>query len=229
MSTDAKGMLPSGRQARFARFAQHFPVDWRWPEFGRTSNAAGARALRGDPGLIAFLTRFAGKSFKRGVYRALRVSDIPVFTTRVAAAFPAYADRICPFAYDWLSRIYCVDFESTRQGQPTLTMFSHLTDEVIDIPLSIDEFHDECLVDQYEAALDAGMFERFLAVSGARRLKRDAGVSLKLPLFLNGEYAVENMEMADVDVDWWIATQLRDQTRDLAPGAVIGSVSLNTG
>lgn len=214
---------------RFAAFARRFEPDRRRPFAAGTAGAGELAALRGDPALMAFLAAWPGVSFNRGVYRSLAPGDIAACLARVAAAWPAYAEQVCPFAYDWLNRLYCVDFGAVADGAPALVMFSHLNDEVIAIPMRLEDFHNTALVEHYDEALEAPLFGRFLAATGTRRLERHACAGMGIPLFLGGEYDVANMELADIDVDWHVTAQLLRQTRELEPGAAIGAVSFETG
>lgn len=219
-----------GRAAhpRFAAFGRRFEPDRRWLVPASRAGDVALAALRGDAALIAFLGTWPGVSFNRGVYRSLAPAEIAAYAARVAAAWPAYAQRICPFAYDWLNRIYCVDFDAVADGAPTLVMFSHLNDLVVDIPMNLEEFHNTALVAHYDSALEAPLFGRFLAATGKRRLERQACAGMALPLFMGGEYEVDNMKPTDVEVDWHVTAQLLCQARALQPGAVIGRVSVAT-
>jgi len=214
---------------RFASFARRFEPDRRWPLPAGAPGDAALAAMRGDAALMAFLGSWPGVSFNRGVYRSLAPGEIAAYVARVAAAWPAYAQRICPFAYDWLNRLYCVDFDAVADGAPTLVMFSHLNDLVVDIPMSLEEFHNTALVAHYDAALEAPLFSRFLAASGKRRLERQACAGMEIPLFLGGGYEVDNMVLIDGEVDWHITARMLCQTRTLEPGTVIGEVSVATG
>lgn len=217
-----------GRSAepRFARFARRFRTDGGLVPVRSSAAAAQPAVLRGDPALIAFLAAYPGVSFNRGIYRSLAMDEIAPWTDRVAAAYPAYAGRICPFGHDWLNRIYCVDFAAVAEGPPTLVMFSLLNDLVIDIPLGIEDFHNQSLVAHYDEALEAPLFAGFLAATGQRGLERHSCASMHLPLFLGGEYELANMETADSVVDWELGAQMLEQVRCLDEGAIIEAVSL---
>lgn len=214
---------------RFAAFGRRFASDRRWPAAAGSPGDVALAALRGDAALIAFLGTWPGVSFNRGVYRSLAAGEIAAYIARVAAAWPAYAERICPFGYDWLNRIYCVDFGAVADGAPALVMFSHLNGLVVDIPMRLEDFHNTALVAHYDEALEVPLFGRFLAASGKRCLERQACAGMGVPLFLGGEYGVDNMQLTDVEVDWHITTQLLCQTRELEPGAVVSRVSVATG
>lgn len=176
--------------------------------------------------LTSFLEEFDGASFNRGLYRVLDIADILPYTARISTVFPNYEGRICPFAYDWLNRIYSVDISQTANTQPMLHLFSHLTDEVFELPFEIATFHNEVLTNRESQVLDSDMFDNFLASARKKAISRSQCVAMRVPLFLGGTYCVENMEIIDSKIDWEITAQLLNETRTLQSGTVISSVSL---
>lgn len=182
--------------------------------------------LQDDGGLTSFLKEFGGASFNRGLYRVLDIADILPCSLRITTAFPDYEGRICPFAYDWLNRVYCVDVSQIADAQSMLHLFSHITDEVFQLPFEVVHFHNEVLTDRECQVLDSDMFDNFLAAHRKKAISCSECVGMVVPLFLGGTYCIENMEIIDREVDWEITTQLLNQTRALEPGTVVNSVSL---
>lgn len=182
------------------------------------------RIYRGCRELQLFRDEVGGASFGRGLYRAVSHRDHAAVMQRVADAFPEYSDRVFPLAFDWLNRIFCADFDRTVDAKPLLLILSHLTDEVVDLPVGVDEFHNMNLVEHHNGLLESDLFEAFLRSRQLTQLSRSECAGLSIPLFLGGQYAVENMEVTDIDVDWSITAKLLQQIRPLEEGAVINSV-----
>jgi len=88
------------------------------------------------------LKRYEGASFNKGIYRIVRYRDIPHWIDCIASIFPDFSKRIVPFGYDWLGRFFCLDLERIVNSKPLVLLFSGFTDEVMEIPTNIVEFHD---------------------------------------------------------------------------------------
>jgi len=182
------------------------------------------RIYRNCNELKLFRDEMGGASFGRGLYRAVSQRDHAAVMQRVADAFPEYSERVFPLAFDWLNRIFCADFDRTVDAKPLLLILSHLTDEVVDLPVGVDEFHNMHLVEHHNGLLESGLFEAFLHSRQLNQLSYSECAGLSIPLFLGGHYAIENMEVADVEVDWSITAKLLQQIRPLEEGAAISSV-----
>jgi len=179
---------------------------------------------RDCPDLKTFREELGGASFSRGLYRTVSHRDHAAAMQRVADAFPDYGNRVFPLAFDWLNRIFCADFDRTVNAKPMLLIMSHLTDEVFDIPVGVDEFHNMNLIEHHNGLLESDLFEAFLRSRQLTQLSYSECAGLSVPLFLGGQYAIENMDVTDIDVDWTMTATLLRQIRPLEEGAVISSV-----
>jgi hypothetical protein len=176
--------------------------------------------------LEAFRDELGGASFGQGLYRTVSNRNHAAFIQRVADVFPAYSGRVFPLAFDWLNRMICADFERTVQSHPLVLILSHLTNEVTEIPVTVDAFHNDDLVQHRNQLLEADMFHEFLRLHGLSHLSYTACAGLSIPLFLGGEYSVDNLEVNDTDVEWSVTAQLLRQVQGVENGAVIGSVRI---
>lgn len=61
------------------------------------------RLLAAD-GYAAFAEEFGGMSFSGGLYRVHDAKSGPRGLAAIGECFPEYAERVCPFGYDWLGR-----------------------------------------------------------------------------------------------------------------------------
>lgn len=97
-------------------------------------------------GFQSLFEAFSGASFNGGVYRILRTDEITSWEERITAAFPDFRNRFIPFGYDWLGRFFCLDVERDPQQEPLVLLFSNFTDEVLEIPANLFDFHNKILV-----------------------------------------------------------------------------------
>lgn len=168
--------------------------------------------LDGVTGYAAFAREFAGASFGGGLYRVHDSVTGPPALAFVSDAFPEFAQRVCPFGYDWLGRQFAVDLGRVENGQSQVLLLEPGTGEALEIPVDFVAFHDKELVEQSDAALAS---EFFWVWSDANRealpLLRSQCVGYKVPLFLGGNDTADNLEISDVDVYWTICGQLRGQ------------------
>jgi len=163
-------------------------------------------------GYEAFAQDFAGASFGGGLYRVHDSVTGPRAFTFVSDAFPEFTQRSCPFGYDWLGRQFAVDSERVDKGQPQVLLLEPGTGEALEIPVDFAAFHDEELVDQSDAALASGLFGAWSKANpDTQPLLRSQCVGYKIPLFLGGADAIENLEVSDIEVYWTVFGQLRRQ------------------
>lgn len=181
---------------------------------------------RGYRELRHFRDETGGASFCNGLYRTVSDADHALFVARVAQAFPGFAGRIFPLAFDWLNRIFCADFDRIVDAKPQLLIFSHLNDRVFDMPVDIDYFHNVDLIEQRNGLLESDLFEQFLRNQQLAQLPYSQCAGFALPLFLDGEYELANMELNDVEVEWELTAQMLVQVRAMTAGARVGSVSI---
>lgn len=170
------------------------------------------RQLLDAAGYATLARDFAGASFGGGLYRVHDNETGPQALAFIADAFPEFAQRVCPFGYDWLGRQFAVDSTRVQNGQPQVLLLEPGTGEALEIPVDFAAFHDEELVEQSDAALASNFFEDW---SEANRrslpLLRSQCVGYKVPLFLGGNDTLDNLEVSDIDVYWTICGQLRGQ------------------
>jgi T6SS immunity protein Tdi1, C-terminal len=199
----------------------------------RLDTADTGTELWDDPRLTAadgyseFARRFAGRSFNLGLYRVHDTESGPRSADLLREAFPAFASRACPFGYDWLGRQFAVDADRREEGQPLVLLLEPGTGQALEIPLPFRAFHDQ-LGELREAALAAPFFAEWSEKNQTSvPLKRDVCVGYRVPLFLGGTDAVQNLEVVDFGVYWSLAADLLVSTRDQPPGTRITGVSID--
>jgi Domain of unknown function (DUF1851) len=169
--------------------------------------------------------RFAGCSFQNGLYRLHDERTAPRGEAWIAESFPLYANRACPFGYDWLGRQFVADSRRREGAEPLVLLLEPGTGEALEIPFSFAQFHDR-LDDLREPALANSFFTSWAGANpGLLPLGAMQCVGYKVPLFLGGKDTVENLEVVDLEVYWSLSGQLRLGTRTLPPGTSIGDVT----
>lgn len=180
--------------------------------------------LRAAAGYLELAARFARCSFENGIYRLHDARTGPRAQEWVAESFPGFASRACPFGYDWLGRQFAVDSGRREGGEPLVLLFEPGTGEALEMPFSFAAFHEQ-LDELREPALAGSFFASWAKVNpGLLPLDVTRCVGYKVPLFLGGKDAVENLEVIDLEVYWSMSGQLRAGTQVLPPGTSIGQV-----
>ena len=151
----------------------------------------------------AFLKAFSGASFKNGLYRIHNINEIPRWTAIVENAFPKYKGNILVFGYDWLGR----QFAQNKQTGNIL-LFEPGTGEVLSIPADFVAFHDEEIAEYSEDSLASAFFEEWYTSANGSEIPHDKCVGYKVPLFLNGEDNITNLEISDMEVYWDLMGQM---------------------
>lgn len=144
-----------------------------------------------------------GKSFLNGMYRLFKTNDIEKWNIIVEKSFPLYKNRILVFGYDWLGRIFGLN---NKTG--TVLLFEPGTGEVLDIPASFEDFHNIEIVDYHEDSLASNFFKEWFSKNNKYQLKYSECVGYKVPLFLNGDDVIENLEVSDMEVYWEVMMPL---------------------
>lgn len=165
----------------------------------------------------------AGTSFGGGIYRLYDVKEVNEWTQDVVEVFPDYAGRIACFGRDWLCNQFCLDRSRTRNHESLILLFEIATGQVLKIPMSFKEFHEELLIEDADAAVAEQMFVRW-RLSNPDPLTAVDCVGYKVPLFLGGTDDVENLERTLADLYWTITGQLLNKSRQLPLGTPLGGV-----
>ena len=150
-----------------------------------------------------FLKSMGGKSFLNGMYRIFDEKIIPKWNDIVGKSFPKYKNQISVFGYDWLGRIFALNKVSN-----TVLLFEPGTGDVFDIPANIVDFHNVEIVEFQEDSLLSEYFDEWFEANGNFVLPHNKCVGYKVPLFLNGEDDIENLEVSDMEVYWEIMMPL---------------------
>ena len=199
----------------FDDFVKNFPMDahpvMRSAEFMLDTKISEMNEL---------LARFGGASFKHGLYRSVRASEVADWNARVCLGFPEFAGRIACFGYDWQGTAFATDSWRLEQGEPGVVMFDPGAGEALQVPANIRTFHEVEMVDYPDAALAANAYTDWRNAGGAEPAY-DQCVGYKTPLFLNGKDDLQNRELSDLEVYWHLMGQLITRVKELPHGTPV--------
>jgi len=166
-----------------------------------------AAAKKNKDSLSEFRNEFQGMEFGEGIYRAFKIEDIPKWKGIIAEGYHEFEGKFEPFGFDWLGRCFAVDLRRKTKGQ--ILMFEIGTAEVLQIPCDIITFHNNEIPVNGEACLAETLFTQW-SESAGQKIGYSQCVGYKVPLFLNGEDDIENLELSDMEVYWSILSQIKN-------------------
>jgi len=189
----------------FERFLSKFNQDNRVKDI--LSNEVISSVGELATGFSEFMKAFSGSTFEGGLYRLHRTQDIPFWTKNVELAFPEYENRIICFSFDWLGRHFALDKKRVENNQMLILLLEPGAGEVMQIPVSFVDFHNNELVEYRNDALASDFFKEWLN-SNKEGPSHSKCVGYKIPLSLGGVDELDNLEMSDMDVYWSICGQV---------------------
>ena len=158
-------------------------------------------------GFTELVREFGGVSFDNGVYRLHSVQNILAWTKTVESALPDYRGRTICFGFDWLGRHFALDKGKLTADQMNVLLLDPGTGEALNIPVTFADFHNIELVEYRNDVLASDFYSDWIK-NGGSPPKHDQCIGYKVPLFLNGDDIVDNLESSDMDVYWNISGQL---------------------
>jgi len=182
--------------------------------------------LESKYGIKEFLDCFGGRGFNRGIYRTHKISDISKWNFILGEAFPEFKDGFICFGYDWLGRHFALDLKREVSRELLILMFEPGTGEVLEIPVSLHQFHEIEVVDFQNESLAVDFFKLWIERQNGKTLSHGECAGYKVPLFLGGKDEISNLEIMDMEVYWNICSQLLQKVRHLPPGASISQIQI---
>jgi len=192
----------------YKKFCSKFDV--KFNDFNTELNGNHLSILNQSSGAVTFMKEFQGQSFKKGLYRIHKISELDKWNNIVLDSFPSYRNKIFCFSYDWLGRQFVLDFTRILEGEPMILMLEPGTGEAFEIPLTFLSFHEEELVEYPDAALAIDFFNEWNKENN-KPLEHHNCIGYKVPLFLGGQDATSNLEESDMEVYWGVFGQLKNQ------------------
>lgn len=161
-----------------------------------------------------------------GAYRLHRKEDVVRFNACAAEVFLDRALQFQCFGADWMGRQFALDQGRMIKGDPQVAILDPATGEIFEIPCGYREFHEIEMIKYPNETVEYDRFKQWLS-SGGVAPKYGECIGFRVPLFLGGKDAFDNLEVVDLDVYWSISGQILAQTRDLAIGTRIGGISVS--
>ena len=150
-----------------------------------------------------FLEYCSGRSFLNGLYRIHHITDIPKWNDIVGEAFPDFKGKIKIFGYDWLGNHFALDLERN-----VVLLFEPGTGEVYNVHTDFINFHNEIMRENTEECFAVSFFKDWYEANNKYNLLHDECVGYKVPLFLNGDEELDNLEVSDMEVYWEVMAPL---------------------
>ncbi len=208
---------------RFSSFVDQFS-DGQQRQRSDTSSVPANDLIDGVAGFRSLLEEFRGTTLRSGIYRFMDAELFAAATAFVCDAYPAWTDHTAPFGCDWLGRIFAVDGSGRTgaDGEPCVLLLDPGTGDILKVPATVSQFHDQVLLFDREVALEESLWKAWSI--GGVALDYDQVVGLRTPCFLGGELILDNLDIQRALVYWGLAGQLIAQTRHLREGTQIKSV-----
>jgi len=159
-------------------------------------------------GLSIFRKKYHGMSFGNGIYRVFSDDDIEKWRKIITEGYPDFENCFEPFAYDWLGRCFAVDLRNDKNGK--ILMFEIGTADVLEIPCSFIKFHEEEIPIYHESCLASSFFNEW-GIDNCNNLQSSECIGYKIPLFLGGIDILENLELSDMEVYWYICSSAKNK------------------
>ena len=187
----------------FEQFLAKYP-----PDTGSIPDPYAHDVVSSVRGFVEMVAMGAGKSFGRGIFRIHNEREMVRALGLVGSMFPDFGRVSLPIAKDWLGRQFAVRILSTRGQVGHLVLLDPGSAGAYELDSTIEELLDVELISNPVAYLESELFSEWKAsnpgiVDGAQC------VSLRVPTFLGGATAMDNLEVSDEEVYWAIFGQLR--------------------
>lgn len=150
-----------------------------------------------------FVKKFGGKQFAQGLFSAFTQDDIKRMEKHVYKAYPKFDGKVMLFGYDWLGRIFGL---SKKKGNEIVLMFEIGTLDVLEIPCDFLTFLNDEIPNYHSECFASGYFDQWKSIGSPPNYGRCIGY--KIPLFLGGEDTLVNMENSDLDVYWYLLSEI---------------------
>ena len=165
--------------------------------------------MRNTVGFQELMGRFQGTQFGKGEYRLHNINEIKKWNEIVSIAFPELEGKIECFGSDWLGRQFAI-YYGTKECE-TILILEPGTGYILEIPSDFKNFHNDELINNYNACVAIDFYESWLKENQNVLLNQCAGY--KIPLFLGGDDTVENLELTEMEIYWYISAQLFAKTK----------------
>lgn len=176
-------------------------------EFARFFNLPEMR-LKKIKSVDDFISQLGGCQLGDGLFRIFKNEDLAMWQKNVESVFENFTGKFRLFAFDWLGRCFGIDLRQDTFGN--ILMFEIGTNDVLEIPCQFEEFLNEEIPQYHNECLASSFFKEWKKCT-KKQIAYDECVSYKIPLFLNGDDEISNLEISNMDVYWHIFSQIINQ------------------
>lgn len=107
--------------------------------------------------------KYAGMNFNDGLFRVLKREDALKWRTEIAIAFPKFANRFEPFAFDWLGRFFCINTSNNKK--PSIFIFNISYNSCFLIPCDLVDFLEVEIPQNIKIVLSSDEFTKWLKLN----------------------------------------------------------------
>jgi len=167
---------------------------------------------------------YCGRSIHSGLVRFHDSTTAPMFRQYCFEMFPqlmSIDSQADVLAFDWNGRQYLT---AQADGMPDVVMFvADLATDTLEELIPVEYFG--ALLEQENVGMffNGDLYDHWRASIGKpeKYVDFEDCVGFKIPFWLSGVRDISNLQLSNMDVHWGFGVQIREQTRDLQPGAQI--------
>ena len=144
-----------------------------------------------------FLKKVSGKTFFNGMFRFFKFDEKNKWNGIATEYFSDYLNNIDVVCYDWLGRVFALS-----KFTNTIVFFEPGTGDVYDTDANIEQFFNSVVIEYTNDCFASNFFREWYESAKEYQLKSNECASYVIPLFMNGEDSVKNLEVCDMEVHW---------------------------
>jgi len=145
----------------------------------------------------------------KGVFSSFSTDNVKKWTEIVEEGYPEFAGQFQLFGYDWLGRCFGIDLRD--DFKENVLMFEIGTGDVLEISSSFCDFLNEEIPLYSDACLALAFYDEWLQET-KKVVEYGRCIGYKIPLFLGGEDVIVNLEDSDMEVYWYIVSEIKKRS-----------------
>lgn len=194
----------------------NFPKDWK--ETAREAGPPPGAVLDMVDDTSTPLAENAGATFSHGLFRFHNQQLYDDILPILRETYPG--DDMQPFAFDWMGRQFA------WRDRDKIVIYDVGWNDRLVADCSMEEFFAEILPNEVEDLLRLNLWHAWQERTGATEIAYSDCVGYKVPIFLGGDDAADNLELTEMVPHWKLVSQLASQVRELPEGTDISSIQL---
>lgn len=166
--------------------------------------------------------------YLNGLYTIIDRTEAAMLTGLAESVFPTAAGKITVYAVDWMGRLFATTtgtgyLDST--GAATITCFDLAEPSAFATDTNFDDFHNLTAIDMIADLFNLEQFTQWTAVNAPPN-DGTSCIGYKIPLFLGGQDALENMAKTDRSVYLHILSELWAAASKVPSGSRVQQIDL---